>query len=364
MKVNYRPSPKAHQPAVDNGLKVEYAPARRGGMKWRWYLLLLLVITPLLVLSWVILRPSLLVLAPGIMTTEPLEMRAHHKGLLAEVQVHPGEQVIAGQVLGRLINAELSAKIAELKRQMAQLEDISTQSNQAILDQLQQQIKVAEEGVRRQGSLVYQFENFKKQGIVPAADMAAVHQAYSNAKLVLEQARTDLLIAQQRQQQELQAGVVSQARNSLMLQLAELQARNEALTLKAPFSARVADLLVQEGEYIAEQQPLLWLSGRSQPVVVSYLDPRYLDYVRLGQTASIKLPNGTYLDGVINEPTELVGKVPAQLAGPFDGEKPALKVTLTLKPDKNVELSNVEGVPVEVSFDQFINQFITALAAE
>ncbi|WP_412496154.1 hypothetical protein [Shewanella chilikensis] len=80
MKVTYQAAAKAQQPTRDQGLKVDYAPAKRGGMKWRWYLLLLLVIAPVVLLLWVLLRPSLFVLAPGILTSEPLEMRAMQKG--------------------------------------------------------------------------------------------------------------------------------------------------------------------------------------------------------------------------------------------------------------------------------------------
>jgi len=95
---------------------------------------------------------------------------------------------------------------------------------------------------------------------------------------------------------------------------------------------------------------MLWLSGRAQPVVVCYLAPEYLDYVAQGQLASVKLPNGTLIRAEIKEPTQLVGKVPKQLSGPFDGDKPALKVTLALH--QHLPLA-IEGVPVEVSFDHF-----------
>ncbi|MDE0566326.1 MULTISPECIES: hypothetical protein [Shewanella] len=42
--------------------------------------------------------------------------------------------------------------------------------------------------------------------------------------------------------------------------------------------------------------------------------------------------------------------MPKQLSGPFDGDKPALKVTLALH--QSLPLA-IEGVPVEVSFDRF-----------
>ncbi|MBO2694803.1 HlyD family secretion protein [Shewanella algae] len=350
MKVTYQAAAKAQQPTRDQGLKVDYAPAKRGGMKWRWYLLLLLVIAPVVLLLWVLLRPSLFVLAPGILTSEPLEMRAMQKGRLLELSVQPGSRVDAGQALGRIADAGLDASIDELQRQLAELTPPSLEQDLAILGQLEQRVLVAEQGVKRQDELLSQFESFRKQGVVPTADMAAVMQAHTSARMALEQARAELLQQRQLQQQEREAGVIAQSRNSLLLKLAELQAKRQQLTIQAPFAGRVADVLVQQGETIAEQQPMLWLSGRAQPVVVCYLAPMYLNYVAQGQQASVKLPNGTRIRAEIKEPTELVGKVPKQLSGPFDGDKPALKVTLALH--QSLPLA-IEGVPVEVSFDRF-----------
>ncbi|XAG80651.1 HlyD family efflux transporter periplasmic adaptor subunit [bacterium 19NY03SH02] len=340
MKVTYQAAAKAQQPTRDQGLKVDYGPAKRGGMKWRWYLLLLLVIAPVVLLLWVLLRPSLFVLAPGILTSEPLEMRAMQKGRLLELSVQPGSRVDAG----------LDASIDELQRQLAELTPPSLEQDLAILGQLEQRVLVAEQGVKRQDELLSQFESFRKQGVVPTADMAAVMQAHTSARMALEQARAELLQQRQLQQQEREAGVIAQSRNSLLLKLAELQAKRQQLTIQAPFAGRVADVLVQQGETIAEQQPMLWLSGRAQPVVVCYLAPKYLNYVAQGQQANVKLPNGTRIRAEIKEPTELVGKVPKQLSGPFDGDKPALKVTLALH--QSLPLA-IEGVPVEVSFDRF-----------
>ena len=73
----------------------------------------------------------------------------------------------------------------------------------------------------------------------------------------------------------------------------------------------------------------------------------------VGLSERLVLPSGSLrssktIRAQINEPTELVGKLPSYLSGPFDGEKPVLKVTLT--PKKSLSTS-IEGIPVEVSFD-------------
>ena len=50
MKFVFPSSNKAIDPTVERGLKVEYAQAKRGGFRGRWYLLLVLVIAPVLVM--------------------------------------------------------------------------------------------------------------------------------------------------------------------------------------------------------------------------------------------------------------------------------------------------------------------------
>ena len=87
---------------------------------------------------------------------------------------------------------------------------------------------------------------------------------------------------------------------------------------------------MQAGEVVGQELPLMWLSGRDNPVVIAYLEPKHLEFVAIGQNASVKLPTGDTFRAQINEPTELVGKLPKYLSGPFDGEKPVLKVTLTI----------------------------------
>nr|WP_250885672.1 HlyD family efflux transporter periplasmic adaptor subunit [Shewanella jiangmenensis] len=276
-------------------------------------------------------------------------MRSPAGGVVNALYQKRGDAVTTGQPLLELKDPALDAQIQGLERQLAQMQQFRDLGAE-ISNQMAEKIRVAEEGVKRQDELLGQFETFRKKGVVPTADMAAVMQAHTSAKMALEQARAELIMEQQRQQESRQAGVVTQSRQRMELELSRLKALREQLIIRAPYDARVADVQVQIGEQLALERPLLWLSGRASPVVVTYLEPKYLDFVEIGQEATIKLPNGDSFRGRIEEPTELVSKLPKQLSGPFDGEKPVLKVTLT--PAETLPLA-VEGVPVEVSFDRF-----------
>ncbi|GGI77355.1 hypothetical protein GCM10007978_13780 [Shewanella hanedai] len=348
MKVSYQPSSKSERPTVDKGLKVDYAAAKRGGFKGRWYLLLLLVISPVLIVLWVLARPHVFVLASGIVTTEPLEMRAPAKGELVSISVKQGQQLAKGNVVLEIVNVQLNAQINELNRQLLSIHKGKPQSNKTILQQLQLRIDVADEGVERQNDLLQTYKDFQKRGIVPTSDMAMILQAHTASKMALEQAKVDLLQEKERQHIESVAGSITQARHGIELQLANFRAQQADLVIHTPYDSHVADILVQQGEHIAEDQPLVLISGRSSSVIFAFLDPKYLDYTMMGQKATVKLPNGDHFRAQVSEPTELVGRLPRQLSGPFDGEKPVLRVTLT--PDVELPIS-IEGVPVEVSFD-------------
>ena len=79
---------------------------------------------------------------------------------------------------------------------------------------------------------------------------------------------------------------------------------------------------------------------------------KYLEFVQIGQKATIRLPSGDVIRAEVSEPTQLVSKIPSSLSGPFDGQKSALKVTLSLKGELAF---SVEGLPVEVRFYHYPN---------
>ncbi|AQS38145.1 multidrug resistance efflux pump [Shewanella psychrophila] len=348
MKVNYQATSKAEKPDVDNGVEVKYSGAKRAGFKFRWYLLLFLVISPVLLVSWILAKPYIFVLAPGIITAEPLEMRAPSKGTVQSVVEQDTGAVNKGGDLLVIADPELDAQVTELSRQLVEIEGRESFDGEQVLQRLRRRIEVAQNGVKRQDDLLVTYQNFQKRGVVPTSDMAMVLQANTASKMALEQAKVDLLHELERQHIQTIAGVIPQTRNQLRSQLAKLKSKQSGMKIIAPFTGRIEDTLVQVGEQVDENQPLLWLTGRDKPVVLAYLDPKYLEYVDIGQLATIKLPNGQNIRGKIEEPTELVTKIPKQLSGPFDGEKAALKVTLTL--EETLPFT-VEGVPVEISFD-------------
>ncbi|MEH6453891.1 MAG: HlyD family efflux transporter periplasmic adaptor subunit [Psychromonas sp.] len=350
MKVSFSGSKKAHRPVVDDGLDVHYADAKRSGYRYRWYMLVTLVSAPIIFLLWIIIKPNIFILAPGIITTGPLQIRSANTAIVSKVLVKGDSSILAGSTLFILKNAEIDAQIKELKNQLIALEKQQFSQNEATLTALKSRIVVAQIGVNQQNELLASYNKFKDRGVVPTADMATVLQTNMSAKMALKQAEIDLLKERSLHQQDKVAGVVALQRNRLQLQLAQLTASQQALITKAPFSGTIKDIMVQAGERVAKDQPLLWLSKRKQPTVLTYVNEKYLNYVQIGQYAKITLPSGEVIRAEISERTQLVSKIPNSISGPFDGQKSALKVTLSLTEELPFL---VENLPVEVRFYYF-----------
>ena len=57
MKISYSAGSKSTKPTIEQGLKVDYAAAKRGAYKARWYMLLAVIILPMLLILWLLSRP-------------------------------------------------------------------------------------------------------------------------------------------------------------------------------------------------------------------------------------------------------------------------------------------------------------------
>lgn len=351
MKVTFNPTNKTVTPTADNGLKVEYSEAKRGGFKLRWYLLILLVIAPVMLMLWVLISPYLFIIAPGIITTEPLKVSAPFSGQVTQIYAQQGATLNAKQAIIAIESSAINAQILELKKQQASLAQPLSTIQQQLLEQFNERVEIAKQGVVRIEKLQQEFDKFQKQGLIPLSDavMISLVQYRTEAEMNLEQSLTEQMNQEYQLKIENLAGDVTKLSHDIALQLAKLEAQQQSLVITSPFAAKVVDVHVQVGEQINPSTTLLWLSDREQPIISAYLEPKYLDYTKLKQMATIQLPNNVEIRAEISEPTELVGQLPQYLASPFAGEKPVLKVTL--KPLEPLP-TEIEGVPVKVHFDR------------
>ncbi|RUO71709.1 HlyD family secretion protein [Idiomarina ramblicola] len=348
MKVKFSVSDKEKNPDVDKGVKVGYGSSKRSGYRWRWYLLLLLFLIPLVAIGWVIAKPFIFIIAEGVITTDPVELRSPVAGQVKAVNVERGQEIASGTSLIELDASELAVEIDKLKEVLASLPENSREQDKEIVQQLERQVEVAKEGVAEQQEFLETYQKYKSSGVIPTHEMAVILRAVTDSKVSYEAAKANSFQVEQQLNENALAGMLTQRRQELERQLAKLQAQYDELRIDVLKDRRVIDVLVKAGEYVQESQPLALVSGSETPVIFAYLEPRYFEYAAVGNKATATLPNGEKIRAVVSEPAQLTQNLPPMLVGPFDNKTGVLKVTL--EPSEPLKTS-IEGLPVELSFD-------------
>ncbi|MEE1674754.1 HlyD family efflux transporter periplasmic adaptor subunit [Agarivorans aestuarii] len=348
MKIRFNKAGET-KPTEKSGFKVNYAQAKRGGYRVRWYILLALILSPLAILVWFFGKDLAFVRADGILTMNPLIINAPIDGKITELWVNDEQIVNANQALLSFSIATLSAQKALLKDDIAKLEQGLAQINDGVKRNLSSSLLSAQKNLKQHQEFEQEYRQYQEQGLMSLDEVATLQNQYFSAEQGVFKVQQQL----SQEQERMLAGPAQQWRNQLRLQVLELQQQIDQRTLTAPYQTKVSEMMVQVGQYVEKGTPLLILAGRNQPEVQVYLPPKYIEYGQLGRTATVTLPNGEdYLAEVLRG-TEIAQKIPDILSGPFEGAEPALKVSLSVP--KRLKQQIVEGMPVSVRF-HYVNR--------
>ncbi|MGL4830048.1 MAG: HlyD family secretion protein [Vibrio sp.] len=344
MKVKFHLD-KQQQPQSESGMKVMYGQAKRGGYRLRWYLILALVISPLLAMGYYLYRDKVLVIAPAIVTSDPVVIKAVEEGIIGSLNLVVGQSVTEQQALFEVSNLALNDELDFMRQEIAQLDvnqeesfhyhNLAIENAQKNADQILQ--------IRKR------YEMYKAKGQVSDVDYAAIINLAYSAQNELNSRHIALGDAQNSYQERLLAGPISQARRNLMKELVVKQAQLEQLSVRSPYDGRVVDLPVVEGQQVEKGDPVVVIAKNVMPHVTAYLNPKYLDVAQFGVHATVLFPDGKEYPATVSQAVEIVSKLPTQLAKPFEGKPAYMKVTLSF--DEEIEEDRwIEGMTVEVEF--------------
>lgn len=320
MKVRFS-HPKEQKPTVDGGLKVVYAPGKRAAFQIRWYLILLLVASPLL---WFIIKlflGMLLVEAPARVAHPSLEIRALESGMVQQLHIAAGDQISPGDLLISLDNPAVFAQ------------------QQALTALLAEQ-KSADSPQRRQHEAHRQLTERAKARVQELDRLVALGAA---TRRELDHA-WDLWIEHQATQaafeQQLQTSAEQQSATTKRAAQLKIQARSAAL---------VKEVLVTEGEAVGPGTALLNVTTDQQPEIHAYLDPRHRILTGAGQPLQLKLPDGQWVAAhVISEP-QVISRLPVDLRTSFGNNEPKLLVKIA--PDTALASKwQLDGLPMTARF--------------
>lgn len=340
MKIRFN-SDKERNPTQDGGLKVLYAPGKRGAFRLRWYLILLLISSPLL---WVFGRLGvgyLRVEAPAQIEVPVVELRAREAGTVAELLVKAGDHVQPGQRLLSLDNPEWRLRIQQL--QPGEVPVASSPSTEAL--QLQQRaIELARQRVNQVQALL--------------AQGAATRGELLNAQAELNTQQQVLLDLQARLRAQR-----SQAEGDPLQLLREdrerqwLQSRLDGLQFTASEEGRVAEVLVSIGENVGPGTLLLRLERSAEPLLLIYLEPRFAGYAEPGHPLEVRMPDGSWRSARVLQAADSARRLPAGMQKPFTVSQMGLLVPAEFE-QPLPPLWRVDQLPLKVRFPHDWSRFI------
>ncbi|WP_163834112.1 HlyD family secretion protein [Spartinivicinus ruber] len=354
MKIRFTPA-KENNPDSEHGLKVAYGLAKRSGYKIRWLLILFIVISPIVFAVWQWLCNDVLITAPGIITTEVIEVGSPYKGIIDEIYVKKGEKVSNKQLLLKINNTLLNSRIKKLQEQYKLLDKNTLENSNNILSKQKQIIELNKANVEDQQKLVEQYKQFVKKGVVSLEETSTITQSYYNARIQLQNAYMKYQKYINLQNIELKTGPIVAKKAELELHIEEAIAQQEMLKVQANMKASVVDILVKPGVMVTEGQSLLLLSQRKEPIVHAFLDPKYIEKARPGSQVTILMPDGKSVLGEVSNQVNLTTRLRSTLASPFDNNKQVLKVEIALLEQLPPGLY-IENLPVRVKFPLLFNR--------
>ena len=345
MKINFN-THKQQFPEQDKGFEVKYGVSKRTGYTARWYFIVLIIISPIIGFVWYGASTIFLVTAKGILTTEPLEVKASSDGFMGDIYSKVGDQLAAGELMFEMHSPVLEQQAQDIRRTIDHLEAEQARNKEQYIALSRSRVRSAKHNLNTQASFYEKYKEFEQQGIIPLSQQVQLQQAKADAELLLLSAEQDYI----NDKLQFLVGQTEKSIFQLKQKLSEIETKIELLKFKSPHNTTLNEIFVRKGEYISQGEVLASISSRETPVVIAYINPQDMNYSFLNQTATVKLPNGISYQARIEEPTQLAHKIPPILASPFDGTKPALKVILTLQ---NKLDRMLEGLPIDVRFHYY-----------
>ena len=333
LQVRFRAPPRA--PDEVAGVKIPYPVVKRHGHKLAWYLILLVVLSPILYLLLGVVGSWLSLTANGTVSLDQQEVRASQSGTVTRLDIQAGESVQAGQTVAVLDSFELAA--AEARNTGDRGASASARRSAAETYAMgAEEVRIREHTVQYQRERRATLESLVRQGAATEAELGAADHAVAEAESALLQARKSLTpIALPLDREDFDSTL--------------LKSRRGAMVHRSPLTGRVLEVMVKAGEYVSPGEPLLIVGRLDNAQVIAYTPPRFGTRLKMGTIASIRFPDGTQTLASIAALPQLTRRMPSDLVDQF-GLRP-MTVALNLLPqEKWPDAVRIQGLPVSVRF--------------
>ncbi|TXH04602.1 MAG: HlyD family efflux transporter periplasmic adaptor subunit [Nevskiaceae bacterium] len=352
MKVRFV-EPERIDPNRDRGIAVPYAPAKRYQAHWRWYLILLVVSSPLLYFAGKVAWSSVVIEAPAVISQEQITVRTSSQGYVDEVFVKPMTEVVSGTPLVRLRNPALSTRIGQLQAELRTLEGVKVAdgANRTPTVNLEDQLQIANQLREQQRQRLDMVEQLYDQGAATDAERAAARSDLQQSNARIAQINQEMITLNKPPDgtagQEVRARIAS-----LRSEIAGLEKQNESLLVTAPSAGRVVDLVLVKGDQLAVGGKIAMIAPEGSDLHLdAYVPPKYSQYARDGLRATVVFPDGRQRLAQITDVPEITQEIPIAHPEIFGAREVGVLVRMKFLDDGTGQAALIDGLPVTVRFE-------------
>lgn len=352
MKVRFF-KPEEADPERDQGIQVPYGAAKRHLARWRWYLILLVVASPILYFLFKIGYSSALVTAPAFVRQQQITIRAQSHGYVESVAVEPPARVEADEPLVQLENPDLKTRQKELRAELADLEKLKSQmaadgiTSESLKQELQSQLTTARQQSQYYEKRVRDLEALVQQGAATESELSAAQDDYQRALSRI----SDLKQALASEDKSSTDRTILPRIRTIQAELSGIENQLNNLTIRAPESGNITDISVTPGDQLSTGSEVATIIPTGAAAhIAAYLAPEDADYARIGQQAKVKTPNGTTLLAEVTEVPDLAARVPRGEMTLFNDEQLAVLVRMKIIENDGPQPMLAHGLPVRVRF--------------
>lgn len=345
MKIQFDVPPESAQET--NGLAVRYAASKRKVPRWRWYLLLAMVLLPP---AYLLTRFGVAYwweTTPAQVMIEQVTVRAPSVGQVVRI-AQVGETLQPGQPVAEL-EAPTKEKVVQPLRLAAPAPAKPPQNQAARQTVLNEAHQLAQGQLAIQQARLQRMQDLWNQGAATRQEVDNARLQALQAQAEVNRARADIrehraLLVQERMPTETQAPSAT----DLAAQPEAAAPATTAVTSTA--GAKVLRTLVHRGDWVAPGTDIAVLQTNAEPLVYAYLPAKEARYAQLGREATLRFMDGGRVRAKVVGLAPEVQGTPADRVSPLTPRTTSIVVRLQAVTPLP-ESYHIQQLPLDVRFD-------------
>lgn len=326
--------------------QVKYGAAKKLFPKIQWYTLALVLCLPIIYLVGKIIYDNFYPHATGIITSEEVELSAPMDSYVSKIYTKQGRNVFIGESIVQLNSPQLDAEILTLNGQLVNLIEqkrLYTNHELAVLLDMKKSAFIQYQATSKFYNSMLEY---RKDG---AVSLLSLNDA--RLQMINSQRSYEMVLARiQQNQQDFdvnKAQVFDTSIRNLELQISSKTTQQQLLEIKSPINGAIKLADKEQGSYVAKDKPVAIISSIDNLRVVAFVEPKYLNRIKVGQSVRIILPNKQFAQGEIENIPQFTDQIYKGLAIINDANE--LKPIIVIKPSAAFPSNfKIKGISVEV----------------